>query len=222
MKVTRLIALMLAMLTAATLFACDSSDDKDDDASAQTTTELNGDLDGDGEVDFQEPITDYGDLNELYDIGYDLMENVTDISTVGITLWDDGAAEHFFDGDDMTSKLGGKELVFPVDIIWNTDVATTLKAYILYTGNDSSEFTGRSPISWVLYGSNDGENWTEIDAVDESGMGNEDAVPYGFLVDSPAPYTSYKLSVTSTNGPVEDGGMELQLNEMVLIGDVND
>lgn len=62
------------MLTAATLFSCDSSKDKDDDAPAVTTTELNGDLDGDGEVDFEEPITDYGDLNSLYDMGYDLME----------------------------------------------------------------------------------------------------------------------------------------------------
>lgn len=217
MKVTRFIALALAIITASTLFAC--SDGEDDNNSEKTTPVANNGAEN-PLADIAEPIVDDEEINNLFDIGYDMIANVTDIAASGLTLWDDGAPENLFDGNDLTSKLGGKELVFPVDITWNTNVSTTLKTYILYTGNDSSEWVGRSPVSWILYGSNDGENWTEIDKVDDSTMGDVDATPFGFIVDSPNAYTSYKLSITATNGVADDGGLELQLNEMILIGDI--
>lgn len=218
MKVTRIIALALAILTASSLFACSSEDNpekKDNTSDQSTSAPADYDL-----PDLETPLVGEEEVGPLLDLGLDMMDTITDISATGLTLWDDGAVENFFDGDDNGTKLGGKELTFPVDVTWRTDASTVVKAYILYTGNDSSEWIGRTPMSWVFYGSNDGENWTAIDTVDESGMEDVDATPYGYIADAPAAYTYYKLSFTSTNGPVADGGMELQLNEMILIGDI--
>lgn len=215
MKVTRFIALALALLTTTTFFAC-SDDDNKTDGNAQTTPSADENL----AAQFDTPLIGDTEISPLLDLGDDMTTVVTDVSASGITLWDDGAAENLFDGNDSTTKLGGKELEFPVDITWKTEVSTTLKAYLVYSGNDSSDWPGRAATAWVLYGSNDGENWTEIDKVDDSGMEDVNATPYGYVVDQPAEYTSYKLSITATNGPVEDGGMEVQLNELVLIGDI--
>lgn len=220
MKTTRFIALALAILTATTFFAC--SDSEDNTNSSKTDAPAGNHNTPALSEQFNEPVVDYDDINNMFDIGFDLAENVINVSATGITLWDDGAPENLFDGNDASSKLGGKELAFPVEVTWDTDVSTTLLAYVLYTGNDSSSWVGRSPVSWSLYGSNDGENWTEIDKVDDSTMGDVDATPFGFIVDSPDAYTSYKLSITATNGVAEDGGLELQLNEMILIGNTND
>lgn len=216
MKVTRFIALALALLTATTFFACSDSNQTDDNA--QTTPSDDANL----AAQFNTPLIGNDEISPLLDLGEDMFEVITDISASGLTLWDDGAAENLFDGNDSTSKLGGKDIEFPVDITWKTDVSTTLKAYIVYSGNDSADWPGRAATAWVLYGSNDGENWTEIDKVDESGMEDVNATPYGFVVDNPTAYTNYKLSITATNGPVEDGGMEVQLNELVLIGDIGE
>lgn len=226
MKTTRFIALALALITASSLFACSSDSDKDDKNTDTTTTTTSAatttilPLEVPDLEDPTAPITDTDTIYYLFDAGYDMASFVTDLAVSGMTIWDDGAVENFFDGNYDTSKLGGVDIVFPVDVTWRTSIPTAVKAYILYSGNDSSEFTGRAPISWTFYGSNDGENWNVLDEVTESGIGDVDATPYGYLVDSPATYTYYKFSITSTNGPVADGGTEVQLNEMVLIGDI--
>ena len=152
--------------------------------------------------------------------GNNLTANVKDAATgEGFGAWGDGAATNMFDGDTAGTKLGGNGNG-PVYITWNTDVATTVKNYVIYTGGDDVDW-GRTPQSWVLFGSTDGENWTIIDYVSESGMPNANATPFGFTVDAPAAYTSYTLVVMTALGT--DGNKYvpggLQMNEFVLIGD---
>ncbi|MBQ8287843.1 MAG: hypothetical protein IJX76_03630 [Clostridia bacterium] len=38
--------------------------------------------------------------------------------------------------------------------------ATTLKAYVITTGNDNLDYPGRNPVEWTLYGTNDAEAFT--------------------------------------------------------------
>ena len=165
------------------------------------------------------PVTDTAEIDALI-AGGNLTANVKDPATgEGFSPWGDGPATNLFDGDTTGTKIGGGGNG-PVSITWTTDVATTVKNYVIYTGGDDADW-GRTPSSWVLFGSTDGENWTIIDYVSESGMPNANATPFGFSVDSPAAYTSYTLVIMTALGT--DGNTyvpgSIQMNELVLIGD---
>ena len=163
------------------------------------------------------PVTDATEIDALIASG-NLTANVKDPAASNIDLWNDGAATNAFDGDTTGTKLGGGGKGV-VTVTWSTDVETTVTNYVIYTGGDSAKW-GRTPNSWVLFGSTDGETWTIIDYVSESGMPNSDSTPYGFSVDKTAAYTQYTLcilSVLNSNGDVETPGAT-QFNELVLIG----
>lgn len=169
------------------------------------------------------PVTDAAELEALLGSGTNLSSTVVDPTYGAPVVWGDGAAANAFDGDTTSTKLGGGDIVDGVEIAWTTNVATTIKNYIIYTGGDSGSY-GRVPMGWVLFASNDGESWKAIDVVSNSGMVNSDSTPYGFAVDAPGSYTYYKLVVTNaTNGDgnwVASGEkFALQFNELVLIGD---
>lgn len=142
------------------------------------------------------------------------------VKATGATFWNDGAAANLFDGDagevgteGSGTKLGGGDITESVVVTWSTAEATTVKSYVLYTGGDSAKWTGRTPTAWTLSGSTDGENWTVIDDVKNSGMEDANATPYGYTVDTPAAYTQYKLEITDTTGD----GKVVQINELVLL-----
>ncbi len=241
MKATRLIALMLAILTASSLFACSSGDtDSDETTPEVTTTETpattTADPDTDPPVDNPpeddppeefKPIVATG-ISALTATGSDLRDLVIDVAvSENMTPWGDGGAERAFDGNLSTTKLGGDvaatgDGVASVDITWKTSVPTTVSAYVLYTGNDSASWIGRTPTAWEFYGSTDGENWTLIDKVEASGMEDKNATPYGYTVDEPTAYTSYKLTIldhTAEEASDTDHNNYLfQLNEITLIG----
>ena len=176
---------------------------------------------GEGEGTVAEtPVTDATALDALRANGTDLTSTVKDPSVENASVWGDGAAVNAFDGNYTTTKVGGNgQGIF--NLYWSTDVATTVKNYIIYTGNDSDKL-GRVPQSWVLLGSNDEENWTILDYVSESGIPDTKATPYGFTVDNPEAFTHYALvimTVTEINtGNIIAPGMT-QINELVLIGD---
>jgi len=176
---------------------------------------------GEGEGTVAEtPVTDASALDELRANGTDLTSTVKDPYVENASLWGDGAAANAFDGNYTSTKVGGNgQGLF--NLYWSTDVATTVKNYIIYTGNDSDKFA-RVPQSWVLLGSNDEENWTILDYVSESGLPDTKATPYGFTVDNPEAFTHYALvimTVTEINtGNIIAPGMT-QINELVLIGD---
>ena len=166
------------------------------------------------------PVTDAAEIDAMIAGGTNLSANVKD-PAVGENFgpWGDGKPENAFDGNTTGTKLGGNGNG-TVTITWTTDVETTVKNYVLYTGNDDAN-NGRTPNTWVLFGSTDGENWTIIDYVSESGIPNVNSTPFGFSVDKPAAYTQYTLCVMKAMGtdgnPYVPG--QLQFNELVLIGD---
>lgn len=249
MKSTRLIALMLAILTASSLFACNSGDTEGDNTTpAATTTADNtpaatttpSDVSDAPETPDtsetpDEPVTPetpvrIADLAPLLAKGGDLRDLVTDTAvSESMTPWGDGSAANLFDGNTTGTKLGGDvkgsdDAIGEVDITFKTSVATTVKAYVLYTGNDSASYIGRTPTAWEFLGSNDGENWTIIDKVGASAMEDLNFQPFGYYVDEPAAYTFYKLHVTDHTPEAEDdadghNNYLLQLNEMILVGD---
>jgi hypothetical protein len=77
-------------------------------------------------------------------------------------------------------------------------------------GNGGGDATKR-PKSWILKGSNDDADWTDLDTVT-----NKPISIYGdvYSIDSPASYLYYQLSVTANNG-----GNKLLFGDIQLWGD---
>ena len=98
-----------------------------------------------------------------------------------------------------------------VTVTWSYTEAVTVTNYVLVTGNDTADSPSRNPIVIKLYGSNDGNEWTLIDSVGNADMGAVNHTPFGFNVDTPAAYTSYKIVMTSEN--------QMQLDELLTYND---
>ncbi len=168
------------------------------------------------------PVTGEDEIAAMLASGTNLTANVKNVAASGWAAFNaQQDVDSMFDGDTLNTKMGGSSADPVITVTWSTDVATTVKSYIIYNGADSATWA-RTPISWVLYGSNDGTNWTIIDAVSHSGMKNTDSTPYGFTVDTPTAYTQYTMcfarALDQTGNPIS-GSYQLQMNELVLIGD---
>lgn len=124
-----------------------------------------------------------------------------------------------FDGN-VNSKLGiNRSGMTNVVISYTTKVPTTLKAYTLFTANDSDN---RDPVSWVLKGSNDGEDYTLIDTVDDFDVTTDRRTWYGqiFTVDSEAEYKYFQLEITKHRAS-EENNLYCQFSRLCLYGSLN-
>ncbi|MBK8558146.1 MAG: hypothetical protein IPL65_21495 [Lewinellaceae bacterium] len=70
----------------------------------------------------------------------------------------------------------------------------------------------RDPQSWIMQGSNDGNNWVPLDTRSNEDFPNR-FQQRAFPISSPAPYTHYRLFVTESAG-----ANEIQLEEVELVG----
>jgi len=104
----------------------------------------------------------------------------------------------------------------PATIAWTMKKPVTLKWYVIYTANDNAGNPGRNPQKWVISGSNDGTNWTNVDSVNNANLPDVNYTGIAFAVSNPVPYQYYAIKVFSTAG----AGI-LQLSEIGLYGDVN-
>lgn len=225
MKSIRFIALALAILTASSFVACGGDDGDTTTAAtttqapaAQTTAAPVGDETPDEPVE-PEAETPYTDPETVAAMlaGKTLQSLVTDVTATGLEAWGDGAAANAFDGDLVGTKLGGG-FSGSVVVTWKTSVETTVDYYAIVTGGDSGTY-GRVPKAWKFSGSTDGENWTLIDWVSDSGIVNSDAQPNVYFVDESATYTNYMLEITAV-GPDDAGNTTaVQFNEFVMVGE---
>jgi hypothetical protein len=68
-----------------------------------------------------------------------------------------------------------------------------------YTVISSTDLIGRDPKDWQFQGSNDGVNWTTLDA--QSGQAFPNRIQmHSYTVASPGAYRWYRLNITSNNG----------------------
>lgn len=75
---------------------------------------------------------------------------------------------------------------------------------------------GCHPKDWILYGSNDGTNWTVLQTVTNSGISST-YTWYDFAITSPDNgYSYFKLDITATSG-----GNAVRLNELELYGELS-
>lgn len=119
--------------------------------------------------------------------------------------------------DGITSTYGDSKWCMAFSgsayVTWKYDTAMSISSYSLFTGGDTHVNPGRNPQTWTLYGSNDGSEWSTVDArVDDYTMGATSIGEYTFYLNTPsAAYTYFKLEITK----IRDGGC-LQLGEIIL------
>lgn len=137
---------------------------------------------------------------------------------VDATCFGDGPVENLFDTIDTeeeftqngyVGKMGGSGEA--IHIAWKMTQETSIGAYAMITGNDTSFYPERNPYAWTLYGSKDGSEWVVVDAVSDGKLGAYDFEPYVFEVASPEAYGYYCLVL-------EQGYSDFQLCELLLLG----
>ena len=116
------------------------------------------------------------------------------------------------DGDTDTKWFSTVTEGDCVEITLMMTEAVTLTDYVLTTGANTALKPYRNPIALVLYGSNNGKVWEQIDAVGalSETLGATDATSYAYAVDAPAAYDRYRIRLCC--------GGEVQLSELALYG----
>lgn len=152
-------------------------------------------------------------VQKTENIGVDLDDHISGINTSATTVVGyngNEGVENLFDGDTSTKLF--TNTATPCSIAWTMKESTSLYSYTLTTANDNATYKNRSMKSWVLYGSNDGNNWDVIDRVNDSGIMDVNYADYTYIVDNVGSYRHFKLTVT------EGYGNSFQLSEISLKG----
>ncbi|MGO1650693.1 MAG: basic secretory protein-like protein [Sphingobacterium sp.] len=140
--------------------------------------------------------------------------DITDLAALTVSQENpDGASgpegsEKLIDGD-TTTKFLIKDFESAV-MDFRFDTAKLVASYELTTGND---FDGRDPLDWKFYGSNDGEQWTELDS--RTGMQfRERRTTYRFYFENSQPYTHYRWEISQVYGANMFQASEFRLIQM--------
>lgn len=119
---------------------------------------------------------------------------------------------NLFDGEPGTvwcSEFDGESL----HIDWQTEYPVSPDRYIMYTGYDTAEFPGRSPITWTLFATNDPEGeWDVLSEYEDNyELPDENCAPYEVILDelpSAEGYTYFKLVIDAVKD-ASDGNIQL-------------
>ena len=120
-------------------------------------------------------------------------------------------ATNLFDGSTGSKWFAGNTgttLTYPVSILWNYTAPYETGGYKVTSANDME---GRDPNKWVLYGSNDGVTYTEIDrreSVSFAGRG----VTNSYSLSKTVKYRYFKLDILSTKQNLPPQLAEISLN----------
>lgn len=118
----------------------------------------------------------------------------------------DGCFETTDDGSNKYGHNGGGAF----EVTWKMVESVTLSAYTLYTANDTESYPDRNPKEWKILGSEDGEEWVELDHVTDGDLPVANYASKTFTMKNDTAYRYYKWDVLETVG----GGF--QISEMLL------
>lgn len=103
----------------------------------------------------------------------------------------------------------------PVEVILQLERSAPVVSYLIGSANDES---GRDPAAWTLFGSKNGQNWTELDT--RSGVSfssRQDKKTFQF--DNAVSYRYYKITITENKGAAMTQFSEFQLADRKQAGD---
>lgn len=128
---------------------------------------------------------------------------------------DNEQADRLFDGiytEWRFAESGGGKMCSAMTeghIYWEMKEAVTPSGYVLVTANDTDEYPGRNPISWVLYGATEDGEWVVLDAVKNGNMLGENFASHVYEIDNDKAYIRFCLVIEKT-------GADFQLCEIML------
>ena len=125
-------------------------------------------------------------------------------------------AENLFDNDESTKWCVNASDT--ASVTWKVAEPVSVVGYEIVTANDNASNPGRNPCDWTFYGSNDGVEWTVIDAVEgDSVLQNVNYTPYTFDAAAPGTYSYFKFDIAKyTSGSVmQMSGLNLIEGEIV-------
>lgn len=221
-------ALLLASMLVAALASCATDDAANTTTTAGTTTANTTTQAGPPPT---EPVeTDPSEVPEtpmvlgagLEELLADLTKAEVDMTQLGVVdfdAWDDGEnkenLDKLFDGVKTeldfeaagAGKCGGHAAWGDEAGAWfyfSLTEAATLKAYVITTGNDNTDWPGRNPVEWTLYGTNDLE---AFQAGAAAGLNNNpaDNDTRVTLTDIPFDETKWTVLDYVYDGGIEDG-----------------
>ncbi|MEW4368337.1 hypothetical protein [Paenibacillus kandeliae] len=114
------------------------------------------------------------------------------------------AFDHSTTGD--SSWTSDSQRYVDVSLSYTFNQPTVVKGYSLTVNNKSN-----APVSWILVGSNDGEQWEEAIHQVPSAMRWEAGVTKAYAVDNTKAYKQYKLIISRNSGPAQISISELEL-----------
>ena len=104
-------------------------------------------------------------------------------------------------------------------VIFEASKAGVPVGYTITTGDDNANWgcSGRNPLSWKLYGNNEGENgaWTLIQAVEnDTKLQDKNCTSYDFTCEGSTSYKYFKWEITAIHSGsiLQVGEFELKLN----------
>lgn len=149
------------------------------------------------------------------EMGVSLQKHVTNIIDGTFTNGTENY-DNVFDGDVKSKWCGGAGPDGTYNVSWKMDKEYSILGYAIATANDNESCKGRNPDSWILYGSNDGENWEIVHEVyyDEI-LQDVNFTYYDISLEAPsAPYRYWKYEILE----LEVAGC-MQISEICLIAD---
>ena len=117
----------------------------------------------------------------------------------------------------ITTKHGGQPNALPHNLVVRASQAVKLTGYTITTANDNSSYTGRSPYTWKVQGSNtnNGSDWVDIATeTQNSTLKNVNYIEYEFSCTTNNYYTYFRFHITAING-----GDYMQYSEFHPIGE---
>lgn len=115
-------------------------------------------------------------------------------------------ATNLFDGNSYSKWLAQNNTAW---VAYQFTKQAHVTHYTLTSANDAPD---RDPKSWLLQGSNDGQQWTTLDSQSNQGFNNRYEVNQ-YTVNQPKSFSFYRLNITDNHG-----ANYTQLAEVALIG----
>ena len=114
------------------------------------------------------------------------------------------------DGDVSTKWCIDEPENMPYTIILDAGKPAEFAEYGLVTGNDTQDYPDRNPVTWVLSGSDDRQNWTVMDKqLNDRTLRDENEQEYRFKPSRKGKFRYYKFEFTAMAG-----GTRIQLSEI--------
>jgi|GEM_PF-1783883 len=168
-----------------------------------------------------------GDTTEeiVWPSGYSHEARVS-VETYPIITWDNDTStnesqgpERIFDGRTATkwySTAGVSNATrqeFPLWVQIELAEAVTVGSYGIVTGDDRPE---RDPYTWNLYGSDDGKEWTELDAQTEYTLTETRCEEETFTLSEEQTFSLFRLEILARQGGTEESshGYGVQMSEL--------